>query len=324
MNILVIGAGQLGSRHLQSLMNSSSKLNIYVVDNSNESLALSKTRAEEIENYSNTEVTYLSNLNEVKSIQFFLTIIATSSAPRYIILSEVLERFDSENIILEKFLFQDIKSYEMAKSIIDKSKSSVFVNCPLRTYPIFNDIKKEIDLEGAPVFISYKGGEWVGLACNSIHYIDLMGFLSDSRLKNIDCSNVDSEIIPSKREGYIEFTGKLTCDYVRGASLELESIRNSEFDSKILIRFGNKSYQIDELSGKYNYYESSQLKKTDRYTIPYQSNLTHKILNQLVKTGSCELPKFEESSMYHQIFLIAMLEKYNEINKSQSKVLMIT
>lgn len=324
MNILLIGAGQLGSRHLQSLMKFSSKLNIYVVDNSNKSLTLSKTREEEIKNHFNTEVTYLSTLNEVKSIQFFLTIIATSSAPRYMILNEVLKSFDSENIILEKFLFQDINSYEMAKSIIDQSKSSVFVNCPLRTYPIFNEIKKEIDIERAPISISYKGGEWVGLACNSIHYIDLMGFLSGSRLKNIDCSNIDSEIIPSKREGYIEFTGKLTCRYMLGASLQLESIRNSNVDSTILIKFGNKSYEIDELSGEYNYYKSSQLMKTDRYAVPYQSDLTHKILDQLVKTGSCALPEFEESSTYHQKFLTAMLEKYNEINKSQSKVLMIT
>jgi hypothetical protein len=48
------------------------------------------------------------------------------------------------------------------------------------------------------------------------------------------------------------------------------------------------------------------------------------MLDQLVKTGSCELSKFDESSNHHKKFLHAMLDKYNEINKTKSKLLPIT
>ena len=103
MNILVIGSGQLGSRHLQSLIKSKEKLNIFVVDQSVESLALAKSRAAEIPNVSASHISYHENLDELKATDFFLTIIATSSKPRLSLLEEVIKRFQTQKyIILQK------------------------------------------------------------------------------------------------------------------------------------------------------------------------------------------------------------------------------
>ena len=46
--ILLIGAGQLGSRHLQGLLKFQKKQFIYVLDRSEDSLTVAKKRAAEI------------------------------------------------------------------------------------------------------------------------------------------------------------------------------------------------------------------------------------------------------------------------------------
>ena len=48
-NILIIGCGSIGSRHLQSLASSSHELNIYVVDTETKSLQRAKKLYEEID-----------------------------------------------------------------------------------------------------------------------------------------------------------------------------------------------------------------------------------------------------------------------------------
>lgn len=47
-NIIIIGAGQLGSRHLQGVLKSTYALNVTVVDPSEESLNTARERAEKI------------------------------------------------------------------------------------------------------------------------------------------------------------------------------------------------------------------------------------------------------------------------------------
>ena len=47
-NIAIIGAGQLGSRHLQGLKLAKLPIKIQVVDSSAESLAVAKSRYEEV------------------------------------------------------------------------------------------------------------------------------------------------------------------------------------------------------------------------------------------------------------------------------------
>jgi len=140
----------------------------------------------------------------------------------------------------------------------------------------------------------------------------------------VDCLNLDSEIIPSKRIGHIEFTGTVMYHYSDGAYLEFQSLRGSQASSTITIRFGEKCYEIDELTGNYNYYQGSSLIRKDRYDVPYQSDLTQNVFDQLLRDDTCDLPTYEESSGYHKRFLIEMLSAYNQITKSDSITLPIT
>ena len=97
MKILIIGAGQLGSRHLQSLIKYHSKLMIYVVDSSLASLELSQSRAAEINNDYGTEVLYFESLAAVTETSFYLTIVATGSGPRFMIFDQLIKNHKSRS-----------------------------------------------------------------------------------------------------------------------------------------------------------------------------------------------------------------------------------
>ncbi len=60
------------------------------------------------------------------------------------------------------------------------------------------------------------------------------------------------------------------------------------------------------------------------FNVEYQSELSRKLLVELLDKGVCSLPTYDEARHTHENFLKAMLEKYNEINTLKSTILPIT
>ncbi len=324
MNILIVGAGQLGSRHLQSCLKLSLASSIYVVDPNSDSLVIAKQRAIEVDMAERHQLNYCSDLSEVTVTEFDFLIVATGSKVRIIALSEVLDRFSVKNVILEKVLFQDVASYQKAKQILAVAGANTFVNCPLRAYPFYKDIKKRFFGKGSTVNLNYSGGDWIGLACNSIHYIDLVNFFIGCNVQTVDVSGLDQDIMESKRPGYLEFSGTLDVVYSNGSKLTVKSIRGSDQDS--LIELVSRDYRvvIDELSGSYEIYQSGSLLEKSVYEIMYQSNLTHLMIEQIQETGTCDLIGFDESVELHLPFITELLEFYNSQLKQKQESLPIT
>ena len=72
--IAVIGAGQLGSRHLQGLKLSKLKSDIWVVDNNSNSLQIAQQRYEEGEVNSNQTIYYLQLIEQLPVSYTHLTL----------------------------------------------------------------------------------------------------------------------------------------------------------------------------------------------------------------------------------------------------------
>ncbi len=324
MNLLLVGGGQIGSRHLQSCLKFHEKLEIYVVDSSEESLAISKSRASEIDSLTNHEVYYVTELDSINELKFDFLIIATGAGPRLSILNNVLERFTIKSAILEKILFQTLDAYISASRIISEKKVNAFVNCPLRVYPFFKKIKEKYITKGSSVVLNYRGGEWIGLGCNSIHYLDLLNFLTDENVIEIDVGFLDKEIKNSKREGNVEFTGIVKGTYSSGSKITIESIAGSDMNSTIEILSNGFIILIDELTGGFRIYKGEILIEESSYDVLYQSDLTHLMLEQIEKTESCELIDFHDSVKLHQEFISKLLEHYNKISGNGGKTLPIT
>ena len=114
--ILIIGAGQLGSRHLQGILGSNITATIEVVDPSDLSIKNAIERSLEI-NYDKNKlkVNFYHNLNQI-SKEIDLCIIASTADKRFDIINSLLTSSKVKNLILEKILFQSINEYD----IIDK------------------------------------------------------------------------------------------------------------------------------------------------------------------------------------------------------------
>ncbi len=324
MRLLLIGAGQIGSRHLQSCLKHQTKLDIVVVDQAQESLDVAKGRAEEIENEQQHLVKYFTDFSYIEDREFDYLILATGAGIRFYILSEILKSFSFKYAILEKVLFQDITSYDIAGELIKQAGVKVFVNCPIRVYPFFKMLKQKYLSASVSTSVDYVGGEWVGLACNSIHYLDLVHYLTDSNLTTIDTTYLDDGFIDSKRSGCVEFTGHLKATFENGSTIDLRSIKHSEQDSFIEIVNGDYCIKIEELSGKYEVFEDGKLIEKDSYQVVYQSDLSHKMLAQLEKTEICDLIDYNDSVDIHRPFISALLEHYNSFSEKTTTVLPIT
>lgn len=324
MNLLLVGAGQIGSRHLQSCLKFHEKLEIHVVDSSEESLAISKSRASEIDSLIKHEVYYVTELDSINELKFDFLIIATGAGPRLSILNNVLEKFSIKNAILEKILFQTLDAYISASRIINEKKVNSFVNCPRRVYPFFKEIKEKYITKESSVVLNCRGGEWVGLGCNSIHYLDLLNFLTDENIIEIDVGFLDKEIKNSKREGNVEFTGIIKGTYSSGSKISIESIAGSDVNSTIEILINDFIILIDELTGGFRIFKGEILIEESSYDILFQSDLTHLMLEQIEKTGSCDLIDFHDSVKLHQEFISKLLEHYNKFSGNSTKTLPIT
>ena len=70
-NIAIVGAGQLGSRHLQGLAKSSNQLRIYVVDPDNKALSLSEKRYLDVSKSEFNKVSYLQSIMDLPTSCFY-------------------------------------------------------------------------------------------------------------------------------------------------------------------------------------------------------------------------------------------------------------
>jgi predicted dehydrogenase len=305
--ILIIGAGQLGSRHLQGILKSTLLLDIEVIDLNSNSISIAKTRSEEIEyNKKNIIIKYFTTYEEINS-SFDLCIIATTSTSRLKIIDYVTRKSKIKYFLLEKILFQKISEFEIAKNIILKYNIKTWVNCPRRIYQVYQDLK--IFLKGDKINnIHVKGYDW-GIACNGIHFLDLFSFFTDSALTFYSLNNFN-ETKESKRKGFYEILGSIVFMNDTGSKLILES--NKDFVQDFIIEINTDNYKlfVNETIGKYKILDKQgKLHSESDFKLPFQSDLTNLICDHLFNNHFCNLPEYNLSMNSH----ILCIKAFNEI-----------
>ena len=297
--VSVIGIGNLGLRHLESLINSKMNLEIYALDPSIRAIQNAVNFTDKI-HYDEKliSVKFISRIAELpKDID--LVIVSTNSNIRFKVVNNLLLNSKIKYLVLEKVLFQRLKDYEDCNSLLEDNNVTTYVNCPMRSYQIYTKIKSLIDhSENIKMLVS--GGDW-SLGCNSIHYIDLFSFLNNSSIITCDL-NLDKEIINSKRNGFIEFTGKLKVTY-KESSLLLNSVKDKSSDKVIKIYSKENLFILNENSGNFEHYIGDKKISNYKFNLPYQSEITKVFASDLLNTGKCQLPKYKESMEMHIVII---------------------
>lgn len=312
-NILIIGSGQLGSRHLQAMALLAGQYQIYVVDPSKEALRIAEERYLQVRKEGSPNVTYLEN-NGALPKDIIIGIIATSSAVRSKVIESLIPGKNIQYMVLEKVLFQSEQEYQVIHKLLSDNNIITYVNCPRRMVDYYKLLKNSLE---KPFDMNVSGNNW-GLGSNGIHFIDLFGYLTESDNVSIDMEHVDSTILESKRQGYIEFTGTMIIK-ANGCSLTLSCydgpirmprVLITNKDSRFDITEGAKSTVVKSLA------ESGWEEEKETFKIPYQSEMTNLIIESLITKGSCDLTTFTQSMGYHLEFIRGLLTLVNHTKKT--------
>jgi predicted dehydrogenase len=299
--ILIIGAGQLGSRHLQGLLRSNITATIEVVEPNALSIKNAIERSKEIKFDKNKlKIIFFQNLNEI-SKNVDLCIIASTADKRFEIIMSLIVLSKVKYMLLEKVLFQNLSEYDIIEKLLSKNNIQTWVNCPRRTIKEYKDIKDQIE-EGELITIKVTGSNW-GLACNSIHFLDLFNFfIGESDFKITEKSQI--ETIQAKRNGFYELLGCLIIKAKSGSTLFLESFNSNTTIIELIITTKNYIYKIDEIKGTIEKIDLIT-KNTYQYNfnLPLQSEMSGSIAEDILVKGHCKLTPFVVSSRLHKNLL---------------------
>lgn len=317
INIALIGAGQLGSRHLQALALLKQNIAIQVIDSSPESLNTAEARFKEVSTNFIGSVTFHIDTSALEK-NIDIAIIATNSKARRSVIEQLVQKSVVKNLILEKFLFINEEDYSKIESLLSEKNIKTWVNCPRRMMSFYQNLKSELK---GNINFSATGNNW-GLGCNGIHFLDLFAFLTNTTNIVLNNNLIDEKVIESKRDGYIEFTGTIKGE-ANNHSFQITSFAENSSPLQITINTPTIKFSIEEgtnakvwiskLENKWAWEEKS-------FSMPFQSQLTNILVDEILDTGNCSLTTYKESSQLHILFLNNLLAHLRKINNDNSIV----
>ena len=303
--IAVIGAGQLGGRHLQGLARLSMPCEIEVVDPSPDSLDTARQRFAEMPlNSALVSVNYHASIETLPSTLDY-AVIATTADVRLAVLETLLAGRKVRSVLLEKVLFQYQGDYAVAEALLASHKVRAWVNCPRRAFPIY-DVVRDFFAEEPLKYFQVMGGGW-GLGCNSIHFIDLFGMLTGKIPTEISTADLDNVLVSSKRKNFMEFTGSLRGRF-GDTRFEITSFAESSARLLLTLRSESRTCVIDETAGHAFFFDGKRQTPWERqnFEVPFLSHLSTSIATQILTEGSSKIATFEQSMAYHLPLLAAL------------------
>jgi hypothetical protein len=322
--VILIGAGQLGSRHLQGLAKLDLSVDVKVVDLSHASLETAKKRFEEVSGENNiVKAEFCDSLSKIGLNEADLVIIATNADVRPAVIHELLDRIHVKNLILEKIVFQSVEIFRDMLPFINSKAGKTWINCPRRIYPFYNDLFNE--LKGTTSLdIEVNGSNW-GMGCNSLHFIDLFAYLTSDPDLSLTGYRFDRDLLQSKRAGFYELTGEIRMKNSMG-SLTLISSDKDNIPLILTITTPDLKISINERTGECFFSRVKNGGEIERrtFSVPFQSELTGTVARDILLKGACGLTTPEESLKHHSIILPVFTKHFSDITGKELTICPIT
>lgn len=295
--VVLVGCGNLGSRHLQGIKKTRRNIDITVCEPYENARNIALERYNQVDyNPLVSELCVLDDYHQLKGY-YDLVIVATNSVNRYEIASWIIEHLNIRYMVLEKVVFQSISEFDLFERKIKERNVKVWVNCARRMYPYYQNLRPQLENEHS-IDMIVNGGNW-GMGSNTIHMLDLYYYFTGFSQYKFDNSRLEKHIQNSKRRGYSEFYGELKYITDRGNIL----IKCDHGDEPLEIRIITEEAEILVI-------ESNGI-------VRYQSDLTNLVIEQLIDKGECYLSTYEESSFIHKAVLESFLDHINRFSDEE-------
>jgi len=323
-DLAIIGSGQIGSRHLQAIAKLEGKTRVHLVDPSEESLRVARERFVEVydRNPGDVELVCSRDIDTVpESID--LAIVATCSNIRAAVIKELTEKKEVKNLILEKVLFQIRAEYCEIEELLEKKNIPAWVNCYPRSRDFYQKLREEIDPD-QKIEMRVEGSLW-GMGCNSIHFIDYFAYLTGCADFSFTASRLDHDLIDAKRPGFMEFSGELEGRNSHGHTLILMCRDRGSDPIKITINNGSQHHEIiDHIDHVIHSASDGRHKTEQKARIPFQSETTDKLVQQIRNDGNCDLTPYRDSMNLHLPLIKTFLDHIQDLSGKSEEVCPIT
>lgn len=312
IQIAIIGAGQIGSRHLQAMSLIDRPVRLQVVDPSAASRQVARERFEQCP--ASPLVTGVDYLEDIAGLhpEIDVAIVATSANIRRATIESLLSRKVVRRLILEKVLFQKVEDLAAVGQLLREKGVAAWVNCPNRMAPIYKTLKDS--LRNEPRIEVAVTGSMIGIGCNAIHYLDLCAFLAGTAGFALSPKLLDKEIMPSKRDGFVEFTGTLAGSNAQGTRFSVTSLATG--DLPVLISIASPSLRciVRENEAKCWLSEAASgwAWREEAFTNQYQSQISQIVVRDLLDRGDCDLTRYEDSVDLHVSLLTALRDHLDQ------------
>jgi len=316
-HILLVGAGNLGIRYLQGMSDISVPVAITVVDPSRESLNAAKQMwARSSGTLARRKLQLSKDLRAIETV-IDLVVVTTTADVRADVVRRIAEKSTVHYWILEKVLAQSVEQISQISACVVGSEKC-WVNMPRRIMPWHNEIRSHLRGRG-PLHVTRVGSNW-GLACNGVHFIDLVSWWTSESPTSIGTSNLEKEWFPSKRPGFYEVNGSIEVDYSLGTRLTLTSDTGLN-DSELRVSLSSgEEWTIDEAKGVARSSNNIEI----RGEMVYQSNMTRSLVEGILISNKCGLTGLGDAVVMHDILLKELGRHYNQYSGSYMGVLPIT
>jgi predicted dehydrogenase len=308
--IAIIGAGAIGSRHLQALSRLREPSEIWIVDPSHGARATARARWDEVAAESSHRVNEVNSM-EVLPADLDVAVVATTSSARRDVVETLLDSTRVRHLILEKFLFPRDADYDAVARCLADARTSAWVNCPRRLWPAWRVAATRLKDTG-PLSCRVTASTRSPLGSNAIHWLDLLARLDPSQRFELRGDRLELDRHASRHADHIEFTGTLygfgdaggTFEYTvyptdSGPMLtEIFSPRARlivrEFDQRAWLAAEDADWTWCDLE----------------FPLVFQSAITDVAVADLVAHDRCDLTPFDESSCLHRKLLNVFLGCY--------------
>ena len=294
--VAIIGAGQLGSRHLQGLANCATPLTIILVDPSSASIATARERFSVVPASKNHTLYTVGAISDLpRDLEF--VIVACTADYRFDVYSDLLRHTDARVILLEKVLFQDLDHYPRSIELAAASPTKTIVNLAQRYWPFFRQLKSAVT-DKSQLSITITGSNW-GLGCNAVHNVDIAEFIWGTTGRTT--ARLDRDLRESKRANCHEFTGTLETLIAGGGRLTQTSYVDGQAPFVITAQTPGFIWVWDVSNGKSHRADpdSGWSFVTSDLIAPYQSNLTTGLVDDVLAGRETDLPDLVTASATH-------------------------
>lgn len=313
--LLLIGLGNIGFRHLQGLEPLAAQVSLDGMDPSKAALDRAQTQWSA---YPGSQARFTETLSEVGGDPR-IVILATPADGREALIEAVLVDRKVGALVIEKIAFDTRQSFPRIVSLLEAHGVQAAVNCPRRLWPRYRALAEKIRAAGVPVRLTVRGCN-IGLACNGVHFIDLLQMLtgeSEVRLTHAEISDP----FPAKRDGYYEVFGVSTYVTSSGSSLDLIVEAEGPEQTEIRLEFGDTVLTIVEATGVMS---DGRGEVVDVVRAVYQSELTAQVAESLLAGQDSGLPDLVVSAKAHEALFDALEPAFARVGLLEDGRLPIT